>query len=54
MDLRIATFNMENLFTRPAAMADDVGPGGTAAIAHHAELNNIVEKSAYRDRKSVV
>ena len=31
MDLRIATFNMENLFTRPAAMADDAGPDGTAA-----------------------
>lgn len=47
MNLRIATFNMENLFTRPAAMADDVGPEGTTAIAHHAELNNIVEKPAY-------
>ena len=47
MNLRIATFNMENLFTRPAAMADDVGPAGTAAIAHHAELNGTVEKPSY-------
>lgn len=47
MNLRIATFNMENLFTRPAAMADGAGQAGQDAIAHHAELNAIVKKSAY-------
>jgi hypothetical protein len=44
MTLRVATFNVENLFTRPAAMADGSGDRGQAAIDAHAELNAIVRK----------
>lgn len=47
MSIRIATFNMENLFTRPRAMADDSGAVGQQAIDHHAELNRIIAKPQY-------
>jgi endonuclease/exonuclease/phosphatase family metal-dependent hydrolase len=49
MTLRVATFNVENLFTRPAAMADGSGDRGQAAIDAHAELNAIVRKPVYTD-----
>ena len=49
MDLRVATFNMENLFTRPTAMAEGAGSKGQQAIDDHAELNNIVTKEIYSD-----
>jgi endonuclease/exonuclease/phosphatase family metal-dependent hydrolase len=49
MKLRIATFNVENLFTRPRAMADDVGAAGQAAIDDHAELNGVIGKPVYDD-----
>ena len=47
MTLRIATFNCENLFTRPLAMKDGMGAAGQQAIDHHAELNRIVAKDVY-------
>ena len=47
MILRIATFNVENLFTRPLAMDADQVPGGQAAIDHQAELNRIISKTIY-------
>lgn len=47
MKIRIATFNVENLFTRPAAMADKAGAKGQEAIADHALLNSIVGKDVY-------
>ncbi len=47
MNLRIATFNVENLFTRPRAMMGDMGQAGQDAINANAELNHIVSKSAY-------
>jgi endonuclease/exonuclease/phosphatase family metal-dependent hydrolase len=47
MSLRIATFNVENLFTRPLAMQDGMGQAGQDAINHHAELNGIIAKPAY-------
>lgn len=47
MSIRIATFNMENLFTRPAAMAEGSGATGQEAINDQAELNQIVSKAAY-------
>ena len=47
MKLRIATFNVENLFTRPSAMADGSGSAGQAAIDHHAEFNSIIDKLSY-------
>ena len=47
MNLRIATFNIENLFTRPLAMQDGMGQLGQDAINHQAELNRIVSKPVY-------
>jgi endonuclease/exonuclease/phosphatase family metal-dependent hydrolase len=47
MNLRIATFNVENLFTRPLAMDSDQAPNGQNAIDDHAELNRIINKAAY-------
>ncbi len=47
MSLRIATFNCENLFSRPLAMKDGMGATGQKAIDHHAELNRIVAKDIY-------
>lgn len=49
MDIRIATFNMENLFCRPKAMAEGAGQKGQQAIDDHAELNNIIAKESYSD-----
>ncbi len=49
MKLRIATFNVENLFSRPAAMQDGMGQAGQDAIDHQAQLNRIVGKSVYDD-----
>lgn len=49
MKLRIATFNVENLFTRPSAMKDGLGQAGQAAITDHAELNAIVRKAIYSE-----
>lgn len=47
MNIRIATYNIENLFTRPLAMKDGLGQPGQAAIDHHAELNQIISKPSY-------
>jgi endonuclease/exonuclease/phosphatase family metal-dependent hydrolase len=47
MSLRIATFNVENLFTRPLAMDLDQAQGGQAAIDDHAELNRIISQTVY-------
>lgn len=49
MKLRVATFNMENLFTRPAAMGDGSGARGQQAIDDHAALNRIAAQEAYSD-----
>jgi endonuclease/exonuclease/phosphatase family metal-dependent hydrolase len=45
--LRIATFNLENLFSRPAAMNFPSDAPGRQAIEDHAELNGIISKEAY-------
>lgn len=47
MTLKIATFNLENLFTRPTAMKDGIGPAGQQAIDDHATLNAIIRKPVY-------
>lgn len=47
MSIRIATFNIENLFTRPLAMKDGMGQLGQDAINDHAELNQIISKPVY-------
>lgn len=47
--MKIATYNLENLFTRPSAMREGAGTQGPQAIADFATLNRIIEKSAYSD-----
>ena len=45
--IRIASFNLENLFTRTSAMNSAADGAGTQAIEDHATANAIVEKSVY-------
>lgn len=47
--IRIASFNLENLFTRPSAMNEDTDAEGRQAIEDHAIANAIVEKPVYSD-----
>lgn len=49
MKIRVATFNLENLFTRPAAMAADAGKAGQQAIDDHAALNALIAHPAYSE-----
>lgn len=49
MYLRVATFNMENLFTRPSAMREGSGEKGQQAIDDHAEVNMLISKDVYSD-----
>lgn len=49
MKLKIATFNLENLFTRPSAMNTDTDAEGRQAIEDHAVANAIANKPAYSD-----
>lgn len=37
--IRIATFNLENLFTRPVAMNQDTDEAGREGIENHATAN---------------
>jgi endonuclease/exonuclease/phosphatase family metal-dependent hydrolase len=45
--LRIASFNLENLFTRPVAMNQENDAEGRQAIEDHAVANSIVSKDFY-------
>ena len=45
--IRIATFNMENLFTRPTAMSGTTDEFGRQALEDFGELNFIVAKDVY-------
>ena len=45
--IKIASFNLENLFTRPAAMNLATDEAGREAIEDHATANAITSKSAY-------
>ncbi|MEX5219866.1 MAG: endonuclease/exonuclease/phosphatase family protein [Nitrospira sp.] len=45
--IRVATFNMENLFTRPVAMNQDNEIEARQAIDDYAAANNIVAKEVY-------
>ncbi len=47
--IRIATFNLENFFTRPAAMSGANDEEGRQAIEDHAELNLIAARPVYSD-----
>jgi len=52
--MRIATFNLENLFTRPTAMADGTKESDQQAIDDHATLNRIVAKEDYSETDKAV
>lgn len=45
--IRIASFNLENLFTRPSAMNEETDAEGRAAIEDHAIANAIISKPVY-------
>ncbi len=45
--MRFATFNLENLFTRPVAMNQATDAAGREAIEDHATANRIVAKDVY-------
>jgi endonuclease/exonuclease/phosphatase family metal-dependent hydrolase len=45
--IHIATFNLENLFTRPSAMNQATDAAGRKAIEDHAAANAIVAKDVY-------
>lgn len=49
MTVRIAAYNLENLFTRPTAMSEGAGEVGQRAIDDHALLNAIICKEIYSD-----
>ncbi len=48
MKIRVASYNLENLFTRPSAMIDDQ-PNGQDAIDDHAQANIIICRDVYSD-----
>jgi hypothetical protein len=47
--IRIASFNLENLFTRPSAMNEETDGEGRQAIEDHATANAIISKEVYSD-----
>jgi endonuclease/exonuclease/phosphatase family metal-dependent hydrolase len=47
MPIRIATFNMENLFSRPRVMNLDTWAQGKPALEAVARLNTLIEKASY-------
>jgi hypothetical protein len=47
--IKIASFNLENLFTRPAAMNEDSDAEGREAIEDHASANAIIAKASYSE-----
>ena len=47
--IRIASFNLENLFTRPTAMNEATDAEGRAAIEDHGIANAIIAKDVYTD-----
>jgi endonuclease/exonuclease/phosphatase family metal-dependent hydrolase len=47
--IRVATFNLENLFTRPSAMNQESDAAGRVAIEDHAIANSIVAKDLYSE-----
>jgi len=47
--IKIATFNLENLFTRPTAMNLATDEAGREAIEDHATANAIIAKTMYDD-----
>ena len=45
--MRIAAYNVENLFDRPKAFNDDQPPERIQALTDHAELNRLFERQTY-------
>jgi hypothetical protein len=45
--MRLASYNVENLFARPVAMNQDSWAKGRQALEDHAELNQLFGKAAY-------
>ena len=54
--IRIASFNLENLFTRPSAMSTSSDADGRQAIDDHATANAIVAKQQYlqQDKDQII
>lgn len=49
MKVRIAAYNLENLFSRPLAMKEGSGAKGQEAIDDHARLNALIAKELYSE-----
>lgn len=45
--VRVASYNVENLFARPRAFARDAGVAGDAAVLAHAEFNRLIANPVY-------
>jgi endonuclease/exonuclease/phosphatase family metal-dependent hydrolase len=54
--MRIAAYNLENLFMRPVAMNGDTLAEGRQALQDHAALNAVLAKAAYSaaDKKKII
>jgi Endonuclease/Exonuclease/phosphatase family len=54
--MRIASFNIENFFTRPKAMNHDTQAEGRAILEAHAKANKLIAKDKYTtaDKKSIL
>ena len=48
-DMRIASYNVENLFTRARALNLDTWKEGKIVLEAYAELNSLLEESVYTD-----
>jgi hypothetical protein len=48
--MRVATYNVENLFSHVTAMNSDDPAKTTAVLADAAELQELIEKPLYSDR----
>lgn len=49
IDMRIASYNVENLFARPRAFTPTDPSVGEAAVGAHAEFNALIAKAQYSD-----
>jgi hypothetical protein len=46
-DVRVASFNVENLFARPAAFSVDTGAVGDQVLADYREFNTLIDNPVY-------
>ena len=49
--MRIAAYNVENMFERPVAMNMPEMEEGRPALEDHAELNNLIAKENYSGQR---